>query len=256
VQYPSGPVLAPALSPFAALPPPRPDAVQFYMGLPPKPKTSKVIPVFIGVIVFALLLVVGGVASMLVTAAHVRAAKAPISNGAISEGGTTVVTSRGITLTLPPRYENVPTTAEKLQKYLDKAAKAHPTLSKFIPPDFAKHLAVLAVHYDAFGDVTSTFQIATTRDPSDAQGLLRELPNFIHKLGARNAQYGTNHLAGREVVEVWFWRPPDDATLVTTYQHMYFVPTSNGAIVLDLAAESESVAETDVHDIAKTLQVP
>jgi hypothetical protein len=226
------------------------------MGKPPKPKKSKVVPVFIGVIVFALLLVGGGVTTMLVTAANTRAAKAPISNGSISEAGSTVVTSHGITVTLPPRYENIPTTAEKLQKFLDKEATRHPSLRKLVQSDFAKHWAVLAAHFDDRGAITSTFQIATTRDYSNVQGLLRQVPVFIHGAGARNAHWGTTRYAGREVVEVWFSRPPDDLNLLTTYQHAYFVPTSNGAIILDLTAQTESVAATDVREIASTLQVP
>jgi hypothetical protein len=258
MPYPSGPayVQTPPTASLMMLPPPSPDAVQFYMGKPPGPKKSKAIPIFIGVIIFAVVLLISGIASMIVTAAHVRASKAPISNGSVSEAGQTVVTSRGITVTLPPRYENIPTTAEKLQKYLDKAAKLHPSIAKLVRPDFAQHLAVLAAHYDSYGDVTSTFQIATTRDYNDVQGLLREVPKFVSDVGGKDAHWGTNHLAGREVGEVWFWRPPDDVAAISTYQHMYFVPTSNGAIVIDVTARSEMTAETDIHDICQTLQVP
>jgi hypothetical protein len=239
-----------------ALPPPNPDARQFYMGPVPRPKKSPVVGIFIGVIIFALVLLVGGVMTMFVHAAQVRASKAPISNGSLRENGETVVTSRGITITLPKRYENIPTTAEKLQKFFDEQAKTKPSIREFVKPSFVSHLAILAMRFDDAGDVISTFQVEPTRDPSDVQGLLRQVPRMIGHLRGRHAQWGTTHIAGREVAEVWFSRQPDDLNADTTYQHMIFVPTSRGAIVLDVTAPSELMAANDMHDIATTLQVP
>ncbi len=228
-----------------------------WAGEPAPPGPARRRGRFVAVVVAVFVLLVAGAAGAVALARHKQST--PVAAATHVAGGTTV-SARGVTVTLPAGWTNVPTSPEDFAKYLDKAGTTNPAMAKQLTAQMraasSQSLVMFAIKTsDASAEFTTDADMGVVPGSGmDAADGIDPIERQLKAAGAENVTVVARSIAGHDAVfSTYDLRNVTSGLVVHGAQYTVLGPTEIAFLAVsttgsDAAALAEQIASTITFD--------
>jgi len=164
--------------------------------------------------------------------------KSPISTSTRAASGSLIVTSHGITISLPSGWVNIPTTPNQLAQFVKDNSSKYPEMASLVNNQQAmRTLAMLVWRFDASGNQTASLTAVADPETGSAQSLRTAVAGVPGRLGGINPESKVTTFRQNKGV-LMSYTLPAGAGLPTRYAVQTYVIGSASTAILTITTYS------------------